>query len=317
MSGAVSEQARAPTKQRPAAEQARDDDVGRGVVDLKSLDETLTRTKPKSEWERWVTMEKAKAAETSRRRADYERMNSPPKSPQSARVPRTGTRRGTQATKERLQAMEHAVEKEKKELEELKQLLGRTLYTGGGNNFIRAGRPATLSLRKLDDGQNDSVADAYRRRVEEEALAAEITGRPAWDSSPMRYVPTALRGVQPVTPEPWAHDHAVYEEGMNGHGATKKNWGGGNGKHVEIIASDIVNYRKEMGTGKPKPLSARHQRTWDSAGMPSGRTNPTTGRSTRRSLSPNSSRGSPSPEKPLTGRAAKIRDRLIETGAAS
>lgn len=304
-------------KQQPAEEQTRADELNSGVVNLSSLDETLTRAKPKSEWERWVVNEKAKAAETARRRTEYERL-SPSRSPQSARVPRTGTRRGKQATKERLQVMEDAVAKEKRELDDLKELLGRTLYTGGGNSFIRAGRPATLGLRKLDDGQNDSVAKAYYRRCEEDALAEEISGKPPWDSSPMRYVPTALRGVQPVTPEPWAYDHAVYEQGMNGHGATQKNWAQGSGKHVEIIASDIVNYRKEMGTGKPKPMSARQQRAWDNAGSTpaTGRTLQQTGRSTRRSTSPVSSRGL-SPEKPLTGRAKKIHDRLIETGAAS
>ena len=31
-----------------------------------------------------------------------------------------------------------------------------------------------------------------------------------WDGSTMRYVPYALRGLKPVTNEPWARDEAVY-----------------------------------------------------------------------------------------------------------
>ena len=34
--------------------------------------------------------------------------------------------------------------------------------------------------------------------------------RPAWDSTPMRNRPSALRGLKPITREPWAYDEAVY-----------------------------------------------------------------------------------------------------------
>ena len=33
--------------------------------------------------------------------------------------------------------------------------------------------------------------------------------KPAWDNSPMRSRPAALRGLKPVTPEPWAADEQV------------------------------------------------------------------------------------------------------------
>ena len=38
----------------------------------------------------------------------------------------------------------------------------------------------------------------------------ETGERPSWDSTPMRNRPAALRGLKPVTPEPWAHDEVVY-----------------------------------------------------------------------------------------------------------
>ena len=33
--------------------------------------------------------------------------------------------------------------------------------------------------------------------------------RPEWDSTPWHYVPPALKGVIPVTPEPWARDQKL------------------------------------------------------------------------------------------------------------
>lgn len=35
-------------------------------------------------------------------------------------------------------------------------------------------------------------------------------GRPAWDSSPLRRCPHALRGISPATREPWAVDEQIY-----------------------------------------------------------------------------------------------------------
>ncbi len=39
---------------------------------------------------------------------------------------------------------------------------------------------------------------------------SRVAGRPAWDSSPMRGRPSALRGLKPVTREPWMVDEDVY-----------------------------------------------------------------------------------------------------------
>lgn len=35
-------------------------------------------------------------------------------------------------------------------------------------------------------------------------------GQPWWDSSPLRHCPHVLRGIQPVTREPWAIDEQIY-----------------------------------------------------------------------------------------------------------
>lgn len=71
---------------------------------------------------------------------------------------------------------------------------------------------STAGLSRLDDGMNDSVAELYNRRQKEDRRLAESIGRPTWDPTPWRYVPPALRGVRPVTKEPWATDLAVYQQ---------------------------------------------------------------------------------------------------------
>ena len=81
------------------------------------------------------------------------------------------TNTGRKATVDRLSVMAEASIKEAEEIDELKELLGRTLYTGGGNSYKRAGNVATASLMKLDDGQNDDIATLRRRRIAEEEAA--------------------------------------------------------------------------------------------------------------------------------------------------
>merc|ERR1719393_253929 len=45
----------------------------------------------------------------------------------------------------------------------------------------QCGHHGTLSLRKLDDGQNDDMATLRKRRAEEDAEASARTGRPPWN----------------------------------------------------------------------------------------------------------------------------------------
>ena len=46
-------------------------------------------------------------------------------------------------------------------------------------------------------------------------ITQHLMGKPAWDSSSRMYVPPALRGLKPVTHEPWARDQKVYLKGAD------------------------------------------------------------------------------------------------------
>ena len=81
------------------------------------------------------------------------------------------------------------------------------------------GNVATASLQRLDDGQNDDRAQLRRKLAAEAREAATATGRPEWDGSTWMSVPSALKGLKPVTPEPWAKDSDAYAKGMPKHGA--------------------------------------------------------------------------------------------------
>lgn len=270
----------------------------------------VTVEAPQSVWEQWLASQRYRS-ETAR--GDgltmKQRIANARKYPQSARA-KPGqfdsklatasgyTNTGKKATVERERAMEDAKKKEAAEVEDLKRLLSKTLYTANPDNYVRAGNVATAGLKKLPDGSADSIVDLRKRRVEEEALASVTTGRPAWDSSPLHATPPALKGCKPITPEPWARDMAVYEGGMFLHGAketpgmakTADSGASGKladdiGKHVSIIQSDMVAYRRELAQGENKkqwPASARHYRQWESNGLMTPKT-PHTGRSTQRS----------------------------------
>ena len=290
---------------------------------------TLAVSKSISEWDRWVDQQKRLAELT----ADMEVVEEgdvpkyEKRRPKSARSPKSA-RAGKEKTEARLAVLEAAKAKNDAEVEELKRLLGRTLYTGGGNGFQRAGNVATAGLRKLNDGQADSIADLRRRRVAEDLAALECRpeGTPPWDSTPMHYCPPALKGCIPITPEPWARDQLAYEQGMQGHGATNStamNYEvtGSTKKHVSMIVNDMDKYRRELGSGKATPSSARVNRAWNTA---TPRTTPGSGRySTRRSSRKNTGRSPNSPgaeeEEParivITERQARVRERLLEAQA--
>ena len=92
----------------------------------------------------------------------------------------------------------------------LEQLPDEEAETGldalcGGYNY------ATATFLRLDDGSHDSVAQLYNRRRREDALKAHATRRDGWDPTPWRYVPPALRGLKPVTDEPWAADEILFD----------------------------------------------------------------------------------------------------------
>lgn len=70
---------------------------------------------------------------------------------------------------------------------------------------------ATSSLCRLNDGLFDSVAQLYKRRQAEDRALTQVTRKAPWDPSVWRYTPPALRGVKPVTPEPWAKDEELFD----------------------------------------------------------------------------------------------------------
>lgn len=62
------------------------------------------------------------------------------------------------------------------------------------------------------DSNNPDKAKCYRSHVTATGLKnnASLGGQPLWDSSPLRHCPYVLRGIAPVTREPWAVDEHIY-----------------------------------------------------------------------------------------------------------
>ena len=69
-----------------------------------------------------------------------------------------------------------------------------------------------LAREPYNDASKLANEGGYRSHVKASGLTrnASLGGQPLWDESPWRYIPHALRGIKPVTREPWAHDEAVY-----------------------------------------------------------------------------------------------------------
>jgi len=77
---------------------------------------------------------------------------------------------------------------------------------------------ATSGLSRLDDGMNDDIVQLRRRQLLERSMRnGSSAPRPEWDATPWLYTPPALRGLKPVTPEPWSRDIEVYNQGAAGH----------------------------------------------------------------------------------------------------
>lgn len=62
------------------------------------------------------------------------------------------------------------------------------------------------------DSNNPDAKRRYRSRITATGLKrnASLGGQPQWDSSPLRHCPFVLRGISPVTREPWAIDEQIY-----------------------------------------------------------------------------------------------------------
>ena len=160
-----------------------------------------------------------------------------------------------------------AQEDELRELRELRELLElqvrveRTSHTMIGEG-ARCGDVATNGLRKLDDGQNDSVAMLHRRRKQEDEAAARSTGRDVWDSTPFKEAdaPKPIHVPMRKLEEESTFVERVYKPMMKAKSEDRK--GGSSGeaparapiqaKHAEMIEQMMRAYRHE--TGAPKTM---------------------------------------------------------------
>lgn len=118
---------------------------------------------------------------------------------------------------------------------------------------MQCGNSSTAGLRKLDDGQNESVADVHRRRKKEEQTA--MHGK--WDSTPFRYDPPKPVLVKDARPQ-----LASAQEGYNP-GHEEKVMRALKPKHQAMIESMMEAYRTEAGclaaTTVRDPRSGRMQ----------------------------------------------------------
>lgn len=62
-------------------------------------------------------------------------------------------------------------------------------------------------LEKYDDRSVLAASKGYTAQVA--STGSKGVSQPAWDSSPLRPVPHALKGIKPVTREPWYHDQMI------------------------------------------------------------------------------------------------------------
>ena len=69
--------------------------------------------------------------------------------------------------------------------------------------------------QKREEYNDESALDSnngYLSRITATGLKknSSLGGQPLWDSSPLRHTPYVLRGISPVTREPWAVDEQIY-----------------------------------------------------------------------------------------------------------
>ena len=177
---------------------------------------------------------------------------------------------------------------EEKEIADLRSLLERTNHVVPSPSLPRVGAVATGGLRKLDDGQSDSMAALHKQRK----LEAQGALYGAWDSSPYREEEAPKPKNVVCKDETSSFVERVYKPLMKekqaaascGRGGTSS---GGNGassseadcvadqstlkpKHQEMIEKMMAAYRTEIGA----PKTMRSPRT----GRMREIANPATGR---------------------------------------
>ena len=268
----IPQAAAAPSKQQQATEEAPPEEEAPPVKDATGIlpsppaTSKSVRISARTEEEKKAARAKKALEETMAAMQDPSTGTKPkakrraPMTPKSGRSARSLTS-SRSATQELRDALREAAEAEEREVRELRYLLSKTTHTPAPGRFKRVGDVATNSLRRLDDGQNDDIAILRKRREEEEYEIAGFTGKPKWDSSVWMYVPPALKGCDPVTPEPWARDSKVYKDSLQtAHGA-------GPPRHAHMIENAMAQYRKELGALASPPVSARLAKVYAAQGV--------------------------------------------------
>lgn len=251
-------------------------------------------------------------------------------------------------------SLDEQEESEAAEIEELRRLLERTSHQAVGN-FVRCGEPATTGLRKLDDGQNETMVQVrrgiaarllhvrqytctwlyrvvcntclgyrkltrvvralltplpsclprrtqlYFKRKAEEELAQQISGLPAWDSSPYKeadapkpkHVPMREIAGEKCTFEQRVYNPLMKAKQENRDASGKSGEQGFSEqsikpKHAEMIEQMMRAYRHEQGAPKtmrsPRTGRLRQIQPLASGKIALGRT--VTRRSSRSQASP-------------------------------
>ena len=91
----------------------------------------------------------------------------------------------------------------------------------------------TFGSTQAQEAYNDeSILDSnngYRSHVTATGLKknASLGGQPLWDSSPLRHTPYVLRGIVPVTREPWCEDEKIYNRNTTRSTIGEERAGGG------------------------------------------------------------------------------------------
>jgi hypothetical protein len=100
---------------------------------------------------------------------------------------------------------------------------------GGGAIAVSRGTPSPYQQQQ---------AAAYAALMEANGGIGRQSGesKPAWNSSPMRHAPAALRGLKPVTPEPWASDEAIYDRLFNSQSRNAESGFGVHERHLNKTA---------------------------------------------------------------------------------
>lgn len=100
-------------------------------------------------------------------------------------------------------------------------------------------------------------SSARKKFASKSAASPAVTPRQAWDASPFRATPKALRGIKPITREPWAFDMAsvpIYRDEAN----NPKSGGSADSKDVDGTSSTVSTARcSEVSDGSSTDVTPR------------------------------------------------------------